>query len=424
MRKQLIGLAVILMFMTTTLFVGVAEAKKGPQKQTTEFMKGYDFGRAFLKPKSKKGIKYRRGVWMQIMRWLPDLVHYIPYEIVEMGSRAHLESRGRWRSHTKDTTIYEAGLTSIGYDFAKQVCLDWGVCGNPCGDPRLSIALAAYQRFLSRRTVFYETEGTFWDEWLLQQATENQFEAEVLIGICGAVNCQKMRKAIKMADKESKILTKTGKDGNLHVFWNLMSWMRSKEQGTIAFIFAPKTNFYQLGTRFGRVVAMKDMRTEFYKQTEGEPTVYGWEVHDTTIEEPLAYYPHHLEWEDGVATMVPDFPEPLFPTGPKYMKFSEWREGCYMYGSKGWKQHGEDDEPDRNDRWKKTGMNYHPVTEEPINVKKAQKKYASQEEFEAAHDKWTADMQQAGVLPTDEEYEEAWVILEQLGFELVNPVKE
>jgi len=412
-----------------------AEAKKKENK--TEFIAGYDYGRVFLKPHTKKGKGYRQGIWNQIMRWLPWLVYFIPYEIVEMGSRAHLESRGNWWSKTKDTTIYEAGLTSVGYEFTKWVCAQWGVCGDPCGDPAFSIALSAYQRFLGRMKVFYEAEDTFWDDiglddgtldhWLLVQAEENRFEAEALIGACGATNCQKLRVAIKIAHRERDILGRVGDDGAHHAWWYLMSWFRDQTRGTVAAIFYPKENYKQLGLRYGRATAMKEMRAEFFVRQLNGQLIYGWEIDpvDYALEMyPLAYYPHHavVEMDPKIGPVVtgyaPDFPEPLYPTGPKFMRFNEWRKQCADYGGTVWKRIT--GEPKRNDRWRSGGTKTL-WDGTKIKVKKGYKKYASDAEFEAAHAAWEVEMKKQGVLPTDEEFAWAWAELERLGFALVKP---
>jgi len=372
-----------------------------------EFIKGYDYGKSFLGPKKKKGKKYRKGINKQVVRFKPWLRRYMRNEVVQAGSRAHLESRGNWWSHTKDETIYEAGLMSNGYDFTRMVCLEHGVCGDPCGDPHFSIALAGYRRYLQRSEMFYG-DG-FWKDWLLEQAESNQFEAECFIGACGSVNCQKVRMAIIYSGVHEN--SKLSKDGKLHRWWKLMNYLREQSQDKIAKIFYPKENLWRIGTRLGRVVAGKFMQAEFFVEPE---TGNGHEPRPNFCwGGELVYYPH----EAG----KPIFPEPLYPTGPKFMKFEDWRKRCVFYGTKAWKK--ATGEPKRNDRWKKAGMRYHPITEEPINVKKGQKKYANDEEFEQAHAAWVDKMQDEGVLPTDAEYAAVELEMYAAGCQMRNPVE-
>ena len=391
----LVGIASVIFILFLSCNLNAAPPPKN------EFIKGYDTGKSFLGPKKKKGKKYRAGVQKMIVRWKAPLRKFMRDEMVQGGSRAWLESRGNWYSHTKDTTIYEAGLMSNGYSFTRQVCLDHGVCGDPCGDPIFSIALAGYRRYLSRKEMF-EGDG-FWEGWLLEQAKDNRFEAEAFVGACGAINCQKLRMAIVYSGVHKS--TKKGKDGKLHRWWKMMQYLRDQEQEKIAIIFAPKTQLWKIGSRLGRVVGSKFMQAEFFEQPESDN---GHEARANFCwTDDLFYYPHD---EAG----APVFPEPLYPTGPKFMKSSEWRKRCSLYGTKAWKK--ATGEPKRFDKYKKSACR------DGVCWTKG-RKYETNEEFEAAHAAWLDEMQGAGVLPMDADQAATELEMFAAGCQMVNPVK-
>ena len=243
----------------------------------------------------------------------------------------------------------------------------------------------------------------FWSGWLLEQAEDNRYEAEAFIGSCGSINCAKLRKAVIYSGVHKS--NKRGKDGKLHRWWTLLNYLRAQTQQKILVIFAPKTQMWKIGARVGMVMGALNMRPEFFPAMETgndhEPRPnYCWG-------EDLVYFPMRIEvvTVDGVAVprQVPDLPKPLNPyKNGKMVKRNEWRDGCVFYGDKkAWK--AAMGEPKAGDRWRKSGMRYHPVTGEPINVKKGQKKYPTVADLAAAHAMGVADEQAAGRLPSDAE---------------------
>ncbi len=378
-----LGMAILAAAVVVSIFYALEVGANGGNS----FIKGVDYGKSFLSKKKPKGKKYRAGVWKNVERFGPWFEEYMPHEMVPAGSRAHLESRGNWWSHTKDTTLLEAGLMSNGYAFTRQVCKDTKVCGDPCGDPRFSIALAGYRRYLARDRMFNE-EG-FWEDWLLEQAQTNRWEAEAFVGACGSINCQKLRKAIKVAHKERGILN------HRHKWWQLMKWYRDQTESRILWVFAPKTELWKLGSRVGRVMAGLHMRAEFYEPDENGDPVYGWG-------DELMYFPHRTEMKelDGVLVpvQVPDLPEPIHKwTISSFPSSSEWRKRCYLYGTGNWKK--ATGEPKPKDRYKRTACR--------DGICWGQRKYPTDEDFQIAHANWVDEMQIEGRLPTDQELD-AW----------------
>jgi hypothetical protein len=403
-----------------------AEAKKKECTNNT-FVCGYDYGKAFLGAKKEKGKKYRKNIWKGVQRFKSYFWKYMRDEMIPAASRALLESRFNWWSRTKDTTIHESGLMSNGYDFTRKVCLEYGVCGDPCGDPEFSIALAGFRRYLARKQMIEDAKNddggdSFWFPWLMKQFNMNRFEAEVIIGACGAINCQKLRMAIKYAgtNDEKRAM---GKDDVLHVWWKTINYLRNQDQAKINEIFYPKDNLWQIGSRVGRVVAQLFMRVEFYEQPQphngDDPgAFYGWD------DEEFAYFPFRVELTEGengvpIPTLVPDFPEPLYPTGPKFMPFSEWRKRCILYNgkSKAWRK-ATGEIKNCKAKYKKSACR------DGVCWKKGQRKYPTAEDCEAAKAAWKAEMQDAGVLPTDEMDAKTDAEMLEAGYILVNPVSE
>lgn len=410
-------------------YSGQVEAKKA---ESTEFIKGIDYGKRFLRPKSEKGKKYRLGLNLMHETWGPWNAYYAPYEYVMLLTREWLESRGNPWSHTKDTHLMEAGLTSVTYKDAVKVCREWGVCGDPCGDPRLAIAISSYRKYRAHTEMLHGTnedgEPTFWSEWLPQQAEDNYFEARCIMGLCGSANCAKVRKAFKTAEANAKVISRRGKkDDLMHAWWFVLNWLRDQKQGMIEFLFAPLPSgmtYWRFGTKWGRQIAGHEMRSEFFEPHSDGSKNYCWPP------DGKPYFPHRPETgPDGVIVMVPDFPEPLYPWPcgkdgkVKVPKKSEWRDRCTFYGDKkAWKKVWHAPKP--NDRWRKGGFKYHPVTGAPIKVKKGQKKYPTEADWRAAYDKWFDDQQALGILPSDEEYKALPAFMEDLGCIYKNPVAE
>lgn len=400
------------------LFALVASPVEAKKKQS-EFTKGFNFGKNFLKPKTAKGKKYRQGLVKMWQDYGGFYAKYAKYEIPPMLSRAWLESRGNPWSHTKDTHLMEAGLTSVTYSDAWAVCDEWGVCGDPCGDPELSIAISAYRKYRSHKDMLEGTnadgEDTFWSSWLPQQADDNYFEARCFMGICGSANCYKVKKAVKSADHSANVLTRTGKDGKMHAWWFTINWLKDQNMGKLKWLFEPLPpgiSIWRFATKWGRQIAGHEMRAEFFEPNEDGTKNYCWSNRP--------WYPHEeisVTNDDGTVTteLVPVFPDPINPwTKSTFPKKAHFRKNCVFYGDKKkWKKSWGGPKP--NDRWKGTGMRYHPVTGDPINVKKGQKKFPTHDDWQEAYNKWRQDQIDIGRLPTEEETKQAEQILKESG---------
>lgn len=419
---------VVCLFLTCLALFPVNAKSEEPR---TEFIKGIDFGARFLKPNTQKGKKYRAALVKIHHEFGPWILKYAPYEYVPFLSRAWIESRGNPWSHTKDTALMEAGLTSATYEEAWKVCDEWGVCGDPCGDAKLSIAISAYRRYRAHSEMLYGTnpntgEPTFWSSWLPMQAEENYYEARAFMGICGSANCSKVRKAVKLANKKENVLSRVGKDGKHHVWWYTISWLRDQNQSVIESLFQPLPSSmteWRFGTKWGRTMAGLDMRTEFYESIEtneeGKPI-----PNHCFSPNGDPYFPHRTEIIDGVKVEVPDFPEPIVKwTKKTFPKKEHWRNACTFYGDKkAWRKTWGG--PNRNDKWKTAGMKYHPVDGHPISVKKGEKKFKSKDEWLAAYNKWFNDQQEEGRLPSDEEYQSSESKLADIGCPFHSPIEE
>ena len=428
-------LLIVIAHLPTCTGYAAAEAAKAEPKN--ELIKGYDYGKGFLKPKTKKGKKYRKAIWKIVQRFKAFFWKWMRDEMIPGASRARLESRANWWSHTKDQTIYEAGMMSNGYYFTRWVCLEYGICGDPCGDPAFSIFLAGFRRYVARQRMLYEPlteEGkeNFWHPWLLEQCEQNRFECEAIIGMCGAINCQKLRMAMIYAGTDS-VEGATGKKGVMHAWWKTANYLRAQPQDKVLTIFAPKTELWKIGSRLGRVVAQIFMRAEFY--VPGEPSYRcldaGYDpdenvecMHEEEIPQPFygwsetefAYFPFRWEVREiegvSVAVLVPDAPEPLYPTGPNFMPFSEWRKRCVLYATKAWyKATGEIRKC--NEKYKKTAC------VDGVCWKKGQKKYP---DCAAAKAEWEQEMRDTGVFPTLEMQAQADKEMAVAGYVLRLPV--
>jgi hypothetical protein len=257
-------------------------------------------------------------------------------------------------------------------------------------------------------------KDSFWWPWLLEQCKQNRFECEVIIGACGGINCQKLRKAMDYAGTNST--DTVGKDGKMHSWWKTRNYLNAQDQSKINEIFAPKENLWQMGSRVGRVVAAKFMRAEFYEclgyDEEGKPIPnFCWGTEDT-----IAYFPHRIEMRPDVngiliAVLVPDFPEPLYPTGPKFMKFEDWRKRCILYNGKGKKWKNATGEPKKkNAKYKKSAC------VDGVCWKKGQKKYP---DFPAAVEAWEDECREKKELPSLELQSWADEELELMGCKIV-----
>lgn len=373
--------------------------------EPNQFIQGYDFGRAFLKPKTYKGAKYRRGLQKMHERYGPWCWKYQRYNYVPCLSRIWLESRGNPWSHTKDTYLLEAGLTSVSWSTASRLSAI-GRGGDPCGDPEWSIAANGWRQREQRINMLHGVKDPesdapspkWWAEWLPQQCADNRIECEYFMSACGSVNCWKVKKAILIADKAVR---SKGSNPHLpggiidhkHSWWKLMIWLRGKNDAQIHELFDPlPTGPWRFGTRWGRVVAGWNMRAEFFPPLDDGSPNYCWG--DEMYWFPTVPVPSPT----GEISEIDLFPEPLY----KMPKHSQWRKRCVLYGTKPWKKIM--GEPKRNDRWKTGGFKYHPLTGEPIKVKKGAKKYSSDAEFQAVWEKWKDKAQAQRLLPSDEEY--------------------
>lgn len=371
-------------------------AVKKEDKPKTEFVRGLEHGRSFLRPKSAKGQKHRDGIKKMIVEYRAWIWKYARYTVVKMARRIWIESRGNDASKTKDSYLLENGLTSVTYDDARRVCDEFGVCGDVCGDPELAIAITAYSDYRGRVAMFMEPdaengEKNFWYPWLMEQWEYNPWEAEAFAGACRSINCQKLRKAITMASKQDGFMT------SKHKWWQLVKWFRTLDEETTQFIFeGVKKSIWNVGARIGMVEAALFMRAEFKKPLPDGSPDYGFGP-------TFAYFPMRVEMRevDGVIIpiQVPDFPKPLHPY-KKFPKREEWQTNCVLYGTKAW--HNVLGKPKATDRWKTGGFKYHPLTGDPITVKKGQRKYPAKDDFTAAHAAWIESMIAQGRYPTPE----------------------
>jgi hypothetical protein len=248
------------------------------------------------------------------------------------------------------------------------------------------------------------SESTFWASWLPDQIQDNRIEAEYFMSLCGGVNCQKVKRALKYADKAvrakgAKPRLPEGVIENKHTWWKLLQWLRQRKPDYIQMLFDPlKISEWRFGSRWGRVPAGWNMIAEYWEPHPGGEPNYQWG--DKSYWFPQKYGPYIEDIE------IDDFPEPLY----KMPKHSQWRKRCVLYGKKVWKQIWH--EPKRNDRFKKTGWR------DGKYQKAGQKKYKTDEEYHQAYELWKDDMQANGLLPTDEEY--AWweEELVKMGFQL------
>jgi hypothetical protein len=372
-----------------------ANAKK---KVESAFAQGLNKGSSFChNPKSKCYTSYRKGIQAMHEKYGPWCWEYNSTSYVACLSRIWLESRGNQWSHTKDTLLLEAGLTSVSLDTAQRL-KKIGYGGDPCGDPKWAIAANAWRGMEQRRVMLEEPCGSpqlpCWSDWLPQQWKENRIEAEYFLSVCGGVNCWKVRKAVDYADSEEGILDRVGKDGKHHAWWYLLKYLRKQTPAKLAVIFDPlKVSQWKFGARWGRVIAQWKMRAEFFPPLADDQPNYCWG------DEPYTFPMVPIVDDDGIVHGVWDYdldmPKALFPIPKK----GQWRKRCVLYGTKAWKKIT--GEPKRGDKWKTTGC----VTENGITrCWKKGPKYHSDEQFKQAHAAWIDEQQEQRLLPSDEEY--------------------
>lgn len=400
------GLALLVVLVLTIIIVSwpTCDSDASPKSVSTEFIKGYNKGNSFcMSPKKKCYKSYRSGIQKMHERYGPWCWLYSPWEYIKCLSRLWLESRGNPWSRTKSTNPAEAGIASTSQETAIRL-KDMGYGGDPCGDPKWSIAANAFQSMEQRKAMLEKpcekAKLPCWSDWLPTQFEDNRIEAEYFIGACGSTNCWKVRKAVHYANQEADILERVGKDGKMHVWWYMINYLSKQTQAKLAVIFEPmKVSYWRFGSRWGRVMAGKKLIAEFFPQVEGESTNYCWDD-----DEPYYFPMIPIVDDEGDGAVVEayemDMPTALFP----YPKKGQWRARCHLFGTKGWKKAWPDLEPKRNDKWTKGGMKYHYVTGDPINVKKGEKKWKTDEEFQAAWEHWKDEMQEQRLLPSDEEY--------------------
>lgn len=369
--------------------------------QKTQIEKGLDMGLNFCGPKKKCGIKTRLGIqhWHEL--YGPWCWKYQKTDYIGCLSRIHFESRGNPWSHTKDTLLEEAGLTSVSKRTAFEL-KKLGYGGDPCGDPEWSIFASGYEKMTRKKHMMEGDcpggDAACWSKWVPLQWEQNRVEAEMFMSVAGSINSGKLKKLLKIANKEKK-----GKlFAHEHTYWQFVKWLRVKKDPWMKLTLEPlKVDMWRFFFRFMRSSYNGwRLRSEFFPPL-GYEYKKGKEV-------PIPNYcwgetPYYLPKvdipipDDGTVTMLLA-PKPLY----KIPKSSEWRDRCVFYGDKkAWKRIWS--EPKRNDKWKRAGFKYR-WDGKPIKVKRGEKKYKTQWEYEAAYLAWIDEMQEQRLLPSDEEF--------------------
>lgn len=334
-----VGVASIILI----LFLSCDARAKVPCKT---FACGVDAGRSFLPPDSPKGVKMRYHFQKMHRMWGPWCWEYQRNNYVGCLSRIWFESRGDPFSRTKDTKELEAGLTSLSWGTAKLLEQELGVGGDPCGDPEYAIAAAGWSRGYTRQEMFEGTRPdgspTYWSGFLPDLWDRNRIEAEYFISVCGSINCQKLRKMLRVAEAREGVMTSN------HPWWNFISWAKGMGNKDLVKLVQPlAVKPWRFGFRIGRSsINGWRKRAEFFPPLEGGEPNYCWGT------KPFNY-----------PAAMPDPKTPI-------TKQKDWRKGCVHYSKK-----------------------------------KARKKLWNPPEMDGPEWKaWVDEQQALGLLPSDEEY--------------------